>query len=141
MRRGEKGFTLLESLFAMLIVSAGVAAALEIHSATLKNRALGNAALVAETEIESLMERDRGRLGTLVKSGATNPIEEIFSHIQTSELSCKNLSRLDCEKIAENSGTVCRAPESTEGAVKIKYIACVGKNSFRGEQFIRVSRK
>ncbi|WP_462137535.1 type IV pilus modification PilV family protein [Candidatus Mycalebacterium sp.] len=141
MWRGKKGFTLLESLFAMLIVSVGVAAALEIHSATLKNRAFGRIALVAETGIESLMEIDRGRLGTLIKSGSANPIEEIFSHIQASELSCKNLSRLDCEKIAEKSGMVCRAPETTEGAVKIKYIACVGEKSFKGEQFIRVSRK
>lgn len=141
MKRCEKGFTFLESLFAMLIVSAGIAAAFEIHSATLKNRALNRTALLAETGIESLMERDRGRFKALIKSGAANPVEDVFSHIQTSELSCENLSRLDCEEIAEKSGSICRAPEAGDGAVKIKYIACVEKKSFKGEQFIRVLRK
>jgi len=140
MRKSEKGFTLLEALFSMLILSVGIIATLEVHSIALKNRERNRLSLLAQTEIESMMERDRGRLKTRMISGTGNPVEEIFSHTQTSPLSCENLSFLDCGE-TENGVKVCRAPEKNYGVVKIKYIACIGKNSFRGAQFIHVSRK
>ncbi len=110
MIRSEKGFTLLEALFAMLILSVGIIAALEIHSITLKNRAWNSLSLLAETGIESVMETDRGRLKTAVRSGAAHPVEQVFSHIQTSPLSCENLSLLDCVE-TESGAKVSRAPE------------------------------
>ncbi len=137
-RINEKGVTLLEALFAMLIASVGITAALEIHSISLKNRAWNKISSRAEAEIESAMERDRGRLRTVVKSGETNPVGKMFGHIQTSPLSCGDASKLECMKIGAGNDRVCRAPESANGVVKIKYIACIGKNSFRGEQFIYV---
>lgn len=139
MEINDKGFTLPEALFAMLIVAAAVAAALEIHSLTLKNRARAEVSSFAESEIESLMEKDRGRLKTLIKSGAKEPVQDLFSHVQSSPVSCKNTSGADCLNL--KSGKICRAPESLRGVVKIKYVACVGKHSFKGEQFIHVPQK
>ncbi len=141
MPRNEKGVTLLEALFAMLIASVGITAALEIHSISLKNRARNKISSRAEVEIKSLMERDRGRLKTAIKSGDANPVGKLFSHIQTSTLSCGNLSGLDCVEIGGGTDKVCRAPESESGVVKIKYIACIGENSFKGEHFIYVREK
>ena len=137
----DKGITLLEALFAVIIASAGITAALEVHSIALKNRLWNEQSLRAQTKIESRMERDRGRLKTLTISGHENPVESMFGHIQTSPLSCGDLSKVECLEIGENSGKICRAPESNNGVVKIKYIACIGENSFKGEQFIYVPEK
>ena len=125
----------------MLIASVGIAAALEIHSLTLQNRARAEEFSLAQNEIESLMETDRGRLRSLIKSGAENAVETLFRHTQASRLSCSNLSGTECLDFREKSGKICRAPESTSGVVKIKYITCAGKHSFRGEQFIYVPGK
>ncbi len=138
MPRNEKGITLLEALFAVVIASAGITAALGVQSTTLKNRLWNEQFLHAQNEIESRIERDRGRLKTLIISGHKNPVENMFGHIQTSPLSCGNLSRTECREIGKNSGKICRAPESGNGVVKIKYIACIGENSFKGKQFIYV---
>ncbi|MCY4046663.1 MAG: type II secretion system protein [Candidatus Dadabacteria bacterium] len=138
MKSDEKGFTLLEALFAMLIASVGIAAALEINSLTLQNRARAEEFSLAQNEIESLMETDRGRLRSLIKSGAANAVETLFRHTRASRLSCSNLSGTECRDFGEKSGRVCRAPEAASGVVKIKYITCAGKHSFRSEQFIYV---
>ena len=135
-----KGFTLLEALFAMLIAAAGVAAAMEIHSITLKNRIRAELSLLAYNKIESLMEIDRGRLVSLMQSGAQSPVENIFEHTQSSPLSCSNASTAECDEF-EGGVTVCRIPESTSGVVKIQYVACMGEDSFREEQFIYVPKK
>lgn len=125
----------------MLIASAGIIAVLEIQSLTLKNRSRAEEFSLAQNEIESLMEADRGRLRTLVKSGAKNAVEALFGHTRLSQLSCSSLSGTECREFEEKSGKVCRAPETTGGVVKIKYITCSGKNSFRGEQFVYVPQK
>lgn len=138
MPQDEKGFVLLEALFAMLIASLGITAALAIHSISLENRVRSAELSGAGSEIESLMERDRGRLKTFAESVSSNPVRELFSRTRLSALSCGDLSGLDCEETAGKTGKVCRAPENENGVVKIKYIACIGNRSFRGEQFIYV---
>lgn len=141
MPRDEKGFVLLESLFAVLIASLGITAALAIHSISLENRVRSATLSAAGSEIESLMERDRGRLKTVAESVSQNPVRELFSRTRLSGLSCGDLSGLDCEETGGKTGKVCRAPENENGVVKIKYIACIGNKSFRGEQFIYVRGK
>lgn len=122
----------------MVVASVGITAALEIHSISLKTRLQNDLSSRAEAGIESLMETDLGRLRTAARSGAENPVGELFGYVQTSPLSCGDLSKLDCVDMDGEKGRVCRAPESESGVVKIKYISCIGDASFRGERFIYV---